>query len=88
MGFALYICQLYKPLPAHDIDTLNTVVQIILHITASFKQQHAVLKVDQALFPILMELKWANPQYKDVLISRLGGLHIAINLLKILGQDT
>ena len=68
--------------PAHDIDTLNTVVQRILHITASFQQQHAVPTVDQALFPALMELKWANPQYKDVLIPRLGGLQCFYELFE------
>lgn len=74
--------------PAHDIDTLNTVVKRILHITASVQQKHAVVTVDQALFPALMELKWANPKYKDVLIPQLGGLHVSMNFLKILGQHT
>ena len=74
--------------PAHDMGTLNTVVQRILHVAASFKQKHVVLTVDQALFPSLMALKWTIPEYKDVLIPRLGGLHISMNFLKILGKHT
>jgi hypothetical protein len=45
-----------------------------------------VVTVDQALFPLLMELKWAVPEYRDTLIPRLGGLHISMNFLKVLGQ--
>ena len=35
--------------PAHDIDTLNTVVQRVLHITKAMKQKRVALTV--ALFP-------------------------------------
>ena len=43
---------------------------------------------DQALFPQLMELKWSVPEYKDILIPRLGGLHTSMNFLKVLYQHT
>ncbi|KAL9951254.1 hypothetical protein ACROYT_G043888 [Oculina patagonica] len=79
----------YMPIilaPAHDVDTLNTVVQRIIQVAESFNQKHIVLTVDQALFPLLMELKWVVPEYKDVLIPRLGGLHTSMNFLKVLGQ--
>ncbi|KAG1677175.1 putative protein in type-1 retrotransposable element R1DM [Nymphon striatum] len=72
--------------PAHSIVTLNTVVQRVLHIAMTLRQRYTVLTVDQALFPQLMELKWAK--YKDTLILRLGGLHISMNFLKVLGQHT
>lgn len=72
--------------PAHDLDTLNTVVQRILHISKQLEQKHVVLTVDQALFPKLMELKWSVAEYRDVLIPRLGGLHISMNFLKVIGQ--
>ncbi|KAG1656012.1 hypothetical protein GQR58_024202 [Nymphon striatum] len=52
----------------------------------TLRQRYTVLTVDQALFPQLMELKWAK--YKDTLILRLGGLHISMNFLKVLGQHT
>ncbi|MES9880098.1 MAG: hypothetical protein ABW185_04375 [Sedimenticola sp.] len=81
----------YMPIiqaPAHEIATLNTVVQRVIQVAAALEQKHAVLTVDQALFPGLMELKWTRPQYRDVLIPRLGGLHTSMNFLKILGQHT
>ena len=64
---------------AHDV---NTVVQRIMQVAESFSQKHVVLTVDQALFPLLMELKWTLPDYKDTLIPRLGGLHTSMNFLK------
>ena len=74
--------------PANDVDTLNTGVHRILHVVNALEQKHAVLTVDQALFLALMELKWAKPEYTAVLIPRLGGLHVSMNVLKILGQHT
>ena len=59
-------------IPAHDIDTLNTVVQRVIHITRAMKQKQVVLTVDEALFTNLMHLKWSVPEYKEVLIPRLG----------------
>ena len=72
--------------PAHDVDTLNTVVQQIIQVAESFNQKHVVWTVDQALFPLLMDLKCVVPEYKDVLIPRIGGLHTSMNFLKVLGQ--
>lgn len=74
--------------PAHEIDTLNTVSQRLLHISAAMEQNYTVVTVDQALFPILMKLKWSLPHFKDTLIPRLGGLHIGMNFLKVIGQYT
>lgn len=79
----------YMPIiqsPAHEMDTMNTVVQRIIHVATSLQQTYIVLTVDQALFPQLMELKWTVPEYKDILIPRLGGLHTTMNFLKVLGQ--
>ena len=72
--------------PAHDFDTLNTVVQICLAVSSHFGQSLTVLTVDQALFSRLMELKWSVPEYQRKLFSRLGGLHTSINFLKAIGD--
>ena len=74
----------YMPIiqaPAHDMDTLNTVVRRCMYVTSKLGQQYTVLTVDQALYYKLMDLKWSIPEYKDKLIPRLGGLHISINLI-------
>ena len=72
--------------PAHELDTLNTVVRKCMAISSHFGQQHTVITVDQALFCTLMELKWSVQEYKDKLIPRLGGLHTAMNFLKSMGD--
>ena len=79
----------YMPIiqaPAHDMDTLNTVVRRCMYVTSKLGQQYTVLTVDQALYYKLMDLKWSIPEYRDKLIPRLGGLHISMNFLKVIGQ--
>lgn len=55
-------------------------------MATSLGLNHVVLTVDEALFPKLMELKWKLPDFENVLIVRLGGLHISLNFLKVIGQ--
>ena len=72
--------------PAHEYDTLNTVVRRCMSISAQCGQEHTVITVDQALYCKLMELKWSVEEYKEKLIPRLGGLHTAMNFLKVIGD--
>ena len=72
--------------PAHELDTLNTVVKRCMAISSHFGQEHTILTVDQALFCKLMELNWSIDEYRDKLIPRLGGLHAAMNFLKTIGD--
>ncbi|XP_063763531.1 uncharacterized protein LOC134880508 [Eleginops maclovinus] len=72
--------------PAHEYDTLNTVVKRCMAISSHFGQEHTVITVDQALYCKLMELKWCVEEYQGKLIPRLGGLHIAMNFLKTIGD--
>ena len=68
----------YMPIiqsPAHELDTLNTVVLRCKYIANALGQQQVVLTVDEALYCKLMELKWAKKDYQKFLIVRLGGLH-------------
>eukprot|EP00112_Aurelia_sp_Birch-Aquarium-sp1_P026470 Seg940.1 transcript_id=Seg940.1/GoldUCD/mRNA.D3Y31 product="hypothetical protein" protein_id=Seg940.1/GoldUCD/D3Y31 len=74
------------PAPAHQFDTLNTVVRRCMSISHHFGQQYTVITVDQALYCKLMELKWIVTDYKTKLIPRLGGLHISMNFLKVIGK--
>ena len=79
----------YMPIflaPAHEFDSLNTVVKRCRAISSRFGQEHTVITVDQALYYRLMELKWYLPQYQDKLIPHLGGLHVWMNFLKAIGD--
>ena len=72
--------------PALEFDTLNTVVKRCMAVSSRIWQEHAVITVEQALYYILMELKWSLPQYQDKLIPRLSGLHVSMNFLKAIGD--
>ena len=72
--------------PAHQFDTLNTVVKRCMAISSRFGQEHTVITVDQALYYRLMAIKWSLTQYQDKLIPRLGGLHVTMNFLKAIGD--
>ncbi len=51
--------------PAHDMDTLNTVVRRCMYVTSQLGQHYTVLTVDQALYYKLIDLKWSIPEYRD-----------------------
>ena len=70
--------------PAHEYDTLNTVIKRCVAVSEYFKEKHTVITGDQALYCKLQELKWLIPEYKERLIPRLGGLHISMNFIRII----
>ena len=47
--------------PAHELDTLNTVIKKCMRVSASLGQRYTVITVDQALYCKLVELKLAVP---------------------------
>jgi hypothetical protein len=58
-----------------------------MHISEKLGQKYIVITVDQALYFKLMDLKWSVPRYKDSVFPRLGGLHIARNFMKCIGDQ-
>ena len=79
----------YMPMviaPAHDMDTLNTVVLRCKHVARTLGQNYVVITVDEALFCKLMELKWANADYQNCLVVRLGGLHTLMTFMGVIGK--
>ena len=72
--------------PAHEMDTLNTVVKKCMHVATALRQRHTVITIDQALYCKLVELKWSVPKYQDKLVIQLGGLHISMCFLRTIGD--
>ena len=72
--------------PAHEFDTLKTVIRRCMFVAECFGQAYTVITVDQALYFKLMEMKWGIPEFNKKLIVRLGGLHISMNCLKVIGK--
>ena len=78
----------YMPMilnPAHEYDTLNTVITRCRHVAETLGQKYVVITADEALFCRLMELKCSQDDY-SFLIPRLGGLHTSMNFMKVIGQ--
>lgn len=57
-----------------------------MYISNRLGQRHTVITVDQALYFKLMDLKWPVPEYRDILVPRMGGLHIAMDFMKCIGD--
>ena len=72
--------------PAHEFDTLNTAIRRCMFVAERFGQAYTVITVDQALYCKLMEMKWRFPEFNEKLIVRLGGLHISMSFLKVIGK--
>lgn len=72
--------------PAHEYDTLYTVLIRCMNISKFLNLSHTVITVDQALYCKLKQLTWLKPKTFENVIIRLGGLHILMNFLKCIGQ--
>ena len=51
-----------------------------------FDQRYIIITVDQQLFCNMQNLISNIPEYQLKVIPRLGGLHISLNFLKIIGK--
>ena len=68
------------------MDTLNAAVIRCMYISEQLGQTYTVITVDQALYFKLMDVTWCDDDYPEKLIVRMGGLHIAMNFLKTIGD--
>ena len=71
---------------AHDYDTLNIVIQRCMAVSSHFEQKYTIITVDQQLFSKTHTLISNIPEFQLKVIPRLGGLHISLNFLKIIGK--
>ena len=71
--------------PASDYDTINVVIRRCMAVSAHFDQKYTVITVDQQLYCKLHILISNILEFKNV-IPRLGGFHISLNFLRIIGQ--
>lgn len=72
--------------PAHEYGTLNTVLIRGITLADRLNYEYIVVTVDQALYCKLLELRWSSEIYQKRVILRMGGLHIAMNYLRAIGQ--
>ena len=67
--------------------TIKTVMKKAQNICTCFDQKDVVFSFDLAIFSKAKQIIWKYPdEFPDTLI-RLGGFHIALNFLAVLGND-
>ena len=79
----------YMPLilaPVHQMGILNTVCQRCQFVLNNIGQNYVVLTTTQASYSQLLKLKWTKRAYHEFLIVRIGRLHWAMDLMKVIGQ--
>ena len=78
-------CPMVKGSPT-DASTIFTVIKLVQKMMASLDQQYSVITFDLAIYMKAKEIQWRNPrEFSDVVI-RMGGFHIALNFLAVIGK--
>lgn len=74
------------PAPAHEMDTLMTVLLRCKAVSSRLGQRYTVVTFDEALYCRAKELVWLGPERLSDVVLRLGSFHIAMNYLGAIGQ--
>ena len=69
-----------------EFSTIYTVLKHAQRISAAMGQEDTVVTFDLAIYMKAKELQWRFPdEFSDVVI-RMGGFHVALNFLSLLGK--
>ena len=69
-----------------DASIVYTVIKTVQKMMASLGQQYSVITFDLAIYMKAKEIQWRSPrEFTDVVI-RMGGFHIALNFLAVIGK--
>lgn len=71
---------------AHEFSTLNTVFMRCRKISEKLGQSHTIVTCDEQLYQKGMQLIWSDPDQYQGIILRMGGFHVALNYLKVIGK--
>lgn len=72
--------------PAHEFNTLITVLSRCIAVGDKLNYHYIVLTAYQQLFCKLLDVKWSSPVFQERIVLKMGGLHIACNFMKAIGQ--
>ena len=69
-----------------EYSTIYTVMKNAQKMMASLQQRHSVITFDLAIYSKAKEIQWRqHEEFKDTIL-RLGGFHIALNYLAVIGK--
>ena len=72
--------------PAHDYDTIWTVMMNCMTMTEKLGQKYTVVTFDQQLYCKAKMLQWYKPEELKNVVVMLGGFHTQMNYGKCIGQ--
>ena len=72
--------------PAHEYDTIRTVIQNCIGMTKAAGQRHTLITFDEQLYCKAKLLQWHRPRECENLIIMLGGFHTQMNFVKVIGH--
>ena len=75
-----------KNSPAHNYDTIWTVLQNCHQMTTQLGQRYTVITFDEQLYCKAKMLQWQHQKECENIIILLGGFHVQINFSKVIGQ--
>ena len=69
-----------------EYSTIYTVMKNVQMVMASLQQKYSVITFDFAIYSEAKEIQWRDPEeFKDTIL-RLGGFHVALNYLAVIGK--
>lgn len=74
------------PYVASDYDTVWTTMLKCNEIARKLEVSHTVITFDQAIYFKAKEIQWLRPDECSHYVIRLGGFHVMLNFLKVIGQ--
>lgn len=71
---------------SNDYSTIYTVLKHAQKISAAIGQANAVITFDLAIYSKAKEIQWRFPDELSNVVVRIGGFHVALNFLSLLGK--
>ena len=71
---------------SNDFSTIYTVLKHAQKISAAIGQANAVITFDLAIYSKAKEIEWRFPDEFSNVVVRIGGFHVALNFLSLLGK--
>ena len=79
----------YCPMIDGSSDYFSTIYTVLKHaqkISAAMGQPDTVITFDQAIYSKAKEIQWRFPNEFSNVVVRMGGFHIVLNILSLLGK--
>ena len=69
-----------------DYNTVYTFMKQVQQMMSSLGREYSVVTFDLAIYMKAKEIQWRHPEEFDDTVIRMGGFHIALNYLAVIGK--